>query len=78
VPVIEQCYRELLLQNRDLDEREYADSSDPLREVLGHGDHLSQKDFDICLGFNLAGLADQPQHDSMRDLHRALIADFGV
>jgi len=77
-PVIEQCYREFLLQNHDPDEREYADSSDQIREILVHGNYLSQKDIDICLGFNLAALEDQGRHESMHELHEALTADFGA
>ena len=43
-PVIEQSYREFLLQNHDSEEREYPDSADQIREVLIHGNYLSQKD----------------------------------
>ena len=75
-PVIEHCYREFLLQNHDPDEREYPDAADQIREVLIHGNYLSQKDIDICLGFDLASLADQPQHDNMRELHDALKAAY--
>ena len=52
-PVIEHCYREFLLQNHDPDEREYPDAADQIREVLIHGNYLSQKDIEICLGFDL-------------------------
>ena len=56
-PVIEHCYREFLLQNHDPDEREYADAVDQIREVLIHGNYLSQKDIEICLGFDVETLA---------------------
>jgi hypothetical protein len=76
-PVIEQCYREFLLQYHDPDEREYADAADQIREVLIHGNYLSQKDIEICLGFDFSSLADQPQDDKMRELHDALKAEYG-
>ena len=54
-PVIEHAYREFLLQNHDPEEREYPDAADHIREVLIHENYLSQKDIDICRGFDLAG-----------------------
>lgn len=76
-PVIEHAYREFLLQNHDPEEREYLDAADQLREILIHGNYLSQKDIDICLGFDLASLAQQPAFESMRTLHEALKLEYG-
>jgi len=75
-PVIEHCYREFLLQNHDTDEREYADAADQIREVLIHGNYLSQKDVEICLGFDAESLADRPEIDAMRELHAALVEKY--
>lgn len=77
-PVIELCYREFLLQNHDPDEREYADAVDQIREVLIHGNYLSQKDIEICLGFDVESLADRPEIDAMRELHAALVEKYKV
>ena len=55
-PVIEQCYRDFLLQSHDPDEREYPDATDQIREVLVHGNYMSQKDMEICVEFDLATL----------------------
>ena len=76
-PVIEHCYREFLLQNHDPEEREYPDTADQIREMLIHGNYLSQKDIDICLGFDLASLAQQPEFENMRTLHEALKSEYG-
>ncbi len=73
-PVIEQCYREFLLQNRDPEEREYPDAEDQIREVLIHGNYLSQKDIEICRGFDLQAVADTPGIEEIRALHDALAA----
>ena len=75
-PVIEHCYREFLLQNHDPDEREYPDGADQIREVLIHGNYLSQKDIEICLGFDVETLADQPGSEGMRELHAALAETY--
>jgi hypothetical protein len=76
-PVIEHAYREFLLQNHDADEREYPDAADQLREVLIHGNYLSQKDIEICLGLDIASLAGHPQGENMRELHEVLKAAYG-
>jgi len=76
-PVIEHAYREFLLQNHDPEEREYPADADQIREVLIHGNYLSQKDIDICLGFDLTSIADRPEIDRIRTLHEALKLEYG-
>ena len=76
--VIEDCYKQFLLDSHDPEEREYPDTGDQIREILIHGNYMSQKDIEICLGFNLANLADQPQHGNMRELHDALATTYAT
>ncbi len=75
-PVIEHCYREFLLQNHDTDEREYPDAADQIREVLIHGNYLSQKDIEICLGVDAESRTDHPGSEGMRELHAALVETY--
>lgn len=75
-PIIEHCYSEFLLQNYDTDEREYPDAADQIREVLIHGNYLSQKDIEICLGFDADSLSGRPGSESMRELHAALVETY--
>jgi len=77
-PVIEHCYREFLLRSHDPEEREYPDPTDQIREVLIHGNYLSQKDIDICLGFDLHTLANNAEIASIRELHHVLGANFAA
>ena len=58
------------------DEREYPDAADQIREVLIHGNYLSQKDIEICLGLDVESLADRPGIDAMRELHAALVEKY--
>jgi hypothetical protein len=74
--VIEHCYREFLLQNNDPDEREYPEPEDQIREVLIHSNYLSQKDIEICAGFELGGFAARPEYRDMRSLHDTLVAIY--
>jgi hypothetical protein len=76
--VIERCYRDFLLQNHDPEEREYPDAADQIREVLIHGNYLSQKDIEICLGFDLKAVNDDPGIAGIRELHEALVASYAV
>jgi hypothetical protein len=76
-PVISHCYREFLLQNSDSQEREYPDPEDQIREVLIHGNYLSQRDIDVCLAFDLGEFAAQPGYESIRELHDALVTKWG-
>ena len=75
-PVIERCYREFLLQNHDSEEREYPDPADQIREVLIHGNYLSQKDIEICLKFDLSSLSQQPVGEDTRQLHECLVSSY--
>lgn len=75
--VIEHCYREFLLQNHDPDEREYPDAADQIREVLTHVNYLSQKDIEICLAFDISGMAGRSQQRLVSDLHDALSEEYG-
>lgn len=76
--VIEHAYRVFLLQNHEPEEREYPDAADQIREMLIHGNYLSQKDIEICLGFDIESVATEPDHENMRELHLAIVAAYGA
>jgi hypothetical protein len=76
-PVIDHCYRVFLLQNNDPEEREYPDAEDQIREVLIHGNYLSQRDIDVCLAFDFGAFAAEPEYQKMRELHHALVTTWG-
>ena len=44
--------------------------------MLIHGNYLSQKDIEICLGFDVESLADRPEIDAMQELHAALVEKY--
>jgi hypothetical protein len=74
--VIEHAYREFLLHNHDSEEREYSDATDQIREVLIHGNYLSQKDIEICLGFDIKSLRESCNFSGIEELHQSLHASF--
>ncbi len=75
--VIEQAYRDFLLNNYDPEEREYPEATDQIREVLIHGNYLSQKDIEICLSFDIESLEDNPGINDIRMLHEVLKSEYG-
>lgn len=75
-PIIERCYGEFLLNNHGPDEREYYDAADQIREVLIHQNYLSQKDIEICIGFDVASLSADEHYDQMQELHTALTSEY--
>jgi hypothetical protein len=75
-PVIGRCYREFLLRSADPEEREYPDPADQIREVLIHGNYMSQRDINICLEFDAETLKEQAGIAAIRALHETLLMDF--
>jgi len=76
-PIIEHCYREFLFQSHDPEEREYPDDIDQIQEILIHEKYLSQKDIEICLGFDLTLLGSPPEIENIRHLHEKLTYKYG-
>ena len=75
-PVIERCYREFLVRSADPEEREYLDPADQIREVLIHANYMSQRDVDICLGFDIESLKGTESFDEIGTLHEALAEEY--
>lgn len=76
-PIISEVYGRFLKESADNEEREYSDPTNELMASLIHRNYISQKDIEICLGFDLASLAAHPQHDGMRELHDCLKDEYG-
>jgi hypothetical protein len=78
-PTIQRCYARFLDESADLEEREYPDEADQIREVLIHGHYLSQKDIEICAAFDVANtFGGHPQYAAIEALHKALLRDYCV
>ena len=75
-PVISRRYQEFLLQSHNPEEREYLDTEDQIREVLIHGNYLSQKDIEICVNFDISDLGDA-NREAIEALHNTLCEAYG-
>ena len=76
-PVVESCYRDFLCQNSDIEEPEYEDDSDQIREVLIHPNYMSDKDIAFCCDFDLSKLDVSKRSDRVNNLHNSLLRDYG-
>ena len=77
-PVIERCYREFLLSSHDHEEREYPDANDQIREILIHGNHMSQMDIKLCLAHDLSDLCERGNFAQIEELHNCFQAPYGM
>jgi len=75
--VVENCYRGFLISSANSEEREYADPMDQIREVLIHGNYLSQRDIDLCLNLDLSDLESGSHAEEIRRLHEMLRSTHG-
>jgi hypothetical protein len=76
--VIEDCYRQFLLDSQDPEEREYPDATDQIREALIHENYLSQKDIEICIAYDLTSLSTEANYREMEALHDTLRTKYSL
>ena len=76
--VIEDCYRQFLLDSHDPEERQYPDATDQIREALIHENYLSQKDIEICIAYDLTFLSTEANYREMEALHDTLRSKYSL
>jgi hypothetical protein len=76
-PIILEVYGRFLVDSSNIEEREYSDPKQEIEASLIHLNYISPKDIEICRGFDLAKFADRPEYEDMRELHNALVANYG-
>jgi hypothetical protein len=77
--IIEDCYRQFLLESNEPEDREYPDDADQIREVLIHGNYLSQKDIELCAAFDITEHEELEMHHNfpgIESLHQTLCASY--
>ena len=77
-PIIEHHYREFLRESHDPDEREFAEATDQIREVLIHGNYMSQKDIEFCVNCDISSLRGCSSFSQIEALHKSLCAAYGT
>jgi hypothetical protein len=75
-PVIEKAYGVFLVQSGAKDDWQYDAAADQVREIFVHGNYLSRKDIDICLGHDISNLSNEPTFAAIQELHDSLQAAY--
>jgi Trp operon repressor len=70
-PVIDECLIQFLKNSWNPDDREYIGEEDQIREILIHGNYLSQKDIEHMLTFDITQLSAEPNYTEMETLFNA-------
>lgn len=74
-PVLHQCLRTFLLDSTvPIDELEYEDPADQIRELLVHKNYFSLKDIEICLKFDVQMMGDEPRFAQIKVLFEEFVA----
>lgn len=77
-PIIDECLITFLKDSFDPDNREYFDDSDQLREILIHGNYLSQKDIEHLLTFDITQLSAETNYTEMETLFNAFKTEYAI
>ena len=68
-PVLHQCLKAFLLESATpVEEREYEDPADQIRELLVHKNYFSLKDIEACMAFNVDTMSAEPQFTRIKIL----------
>lgn len=70
--IIETCFEKFLLESADIDNREFLDDTDQIREVLVHGNYLSARDIEIAKAYDFTRLAANQHFQNIESLALAL------
>jgi hypothetical protein len=77
-PIIDECLISFLKDSFDPDNREYFDDCDQLREILIHGNYLSQKDIEHLLTFDITQLSAEPNYTQIEILFNAFKTEYTI
>jgi hypothetical protein len=75
-PIILEAYGRFLAGSADIDTREYALPEQEIVASLIHRNYVSQKDIEVCLGFDVTTLNAHPQYGGICELHEILKAMY--
>src|ERR1700730_1116126 len=79
--IIQDCYRQFLLESNEPEDREYPADADQIREVLIHENYLSQKDIELCAAFDITKYEELEMHHNfpgIESLHQTLRTTYAA
>lgn len=75
-PVIQEIYKQFLIESWDEKSREYIDLSDQIREALVHTYYFSEADIQFCVDFDIESLEDEEHYEDIQSLHAYLCSIY--
>lgn len=77
--VLHQCLKAFLLESATpVEEREYEDPADQIRELLVHKNYFSLKDIEVCMAFDVHTMSDEPQFEQIKVLFDEFVALYSA
>lgn len=77
-PVIDECLIQFLKESWNPEDREYIGEEDQIREILIHGNYLSQKDIEHLLTFDITQLSAETNYKEMETLFNAFTTEYAI
>jgi hypothetical protein len=75
-PIISDVYTQFLIGSSDLELREYSAPDQEIEVNLIHKNYVSAKDVEVCLAYNIDGLADNSNYAEIKTLHETLHQEY--
>lgn len=75
-PIILEAYGCFLEGSADINEREYALPEQEIEASLIHRNYISQKDIEVCCGFDITSLSAHEHAEAIHELHSTLISKY--
>jgi type I site-specific restriction endonuclease len=75
-PVIEESYKNFLLESSDPDLREFSDPLDQIREIFIHQNFFSIEDIKFCIDYAIEELSGELAFEEIKTLHEELLSQY--
>ncbi|HLO69673.1 MAG TPA: hypothetical protein VK167_02310 [Flavipsychrobacter sp.] len=75
-PIINEIFKDFLETSWDIDNREYSDELDEVREVLIHSNYMSFKDIEQMLSFDMTSINSAPNYKEKQQLFDVLKENY--
>ena len=76
--IIQECFKNFLIESQDKETRQYNDASEQINEVLIHQHYLSQKDIEFCIEYDITKLSGESNYNEIEILHEILKNEYAI
>lgn len=76
--IIQECFKNFLIESQDEETRQYFDISEQINEVLIHQHYLSQKDIEYCIEYDIIELSGESNFEEIERLYKTLKNEYTI